>query len=92
MPNNEKGLAYLGKCPDNYSKYVYEMCTNVLKNSRYVDEYAGILYRVKYFEGSPKDMRSFYIHCGHVQAKFWRDEPPNFSFFKQNRKITLKPI
>ena len=72
MPNNEKGLAYSGKCPDNYSKYVYEMCTNVLKNSRYVDEYAGILYRVKYFEGSPKD------------------EPPNFSFFKQNCKIMLK--
>ena len=33
MPNNKKGLAYSGKRPDNYSKYVYEMRTNVLKNS-----------------------------------------------------------
>ena|ERR1700692_4472895 len=47
------------------------------KNSKYGDEYAGILYQYKYFkyfEALPKDMR-FYIHRGlmhkNIQMRVW---------------------
>jgi hypothetical protein len=72
MPNNKKAWhihQLVGKHPDNYCKYVfaYEFHINVFENSKYGDEYAGILYRFKcfkYFEGLLKDMRQFYIHRG----------------------------
>jgi hypothetical protein len=55
----------VGKRPDDYSKYA-EVCVNVLESSKYGDEFAGISYSSKYskcFEGLPKNMWEFYIHC-----------------------------
>jgi hypothetical protein len=43
----------------DYSKYAfpYEVCVNVLESSKYGDEFMGISYSSKYFEGLPKGMR-----------------------------------
>jgi hypothetical protein len=55
VPNNKKAChihQLVGKPPDNYCKYVfaYEFGINVFENSKYGDEYVGILYRFKYFK------------------------------------------
>ena len=49
MPNNKKAwhiYKLVGKHPDNYSKYpfLYEVCANILENSKYGDEFVGISY------------------------------------------------
>ena len=49
MPNNKKAWhihKLVGKHPDNYSKYpfLYEVCANILENSKYGDEFVGISY------------------------------------------------
>jgi len=55
MLNNKKAwhiCELVGRCPDDYCKYG--------------DEFVGISYSSKYskyFEGLPKDMQRFYIHC-----------------------------
>ena len=67
MLNNKKAWhihQLAGKRPGNYLP-LHKKSANVLENSKYGDEFAGIIYSSqysKYFKGLLKDMQQLYIH------------------------------